>query len=260
MRPSLSPRSASSWSMARLLAEWPLCGHRSRQFRQGIWVIIVVNGARDFTPALGDARWTPFYDWAVAISTRENVWRQRLISQISPIRGDRILDIGCGTGSLAIRLKARAQNNLEVVGLDPDPVVLTRARAKAERKRLEIMWHESFLTEEIVADLGPFTKIVSSLVFHQTPLAEKERVLNLIYAALLPGGTLHIADYGAQRTSLMRFLFRQTVQRIDGVEDTQPNADGVLPRLIQEAGFNSVAETTIIPTLTGSISLYQGKK
>lgn len=64
-----------------------------------------------------------------------------------------------------------------------------------------------------------------------------------------------IADYGRQRTRLTRLVFR-AVQFADGVEDTRPNADGVLPRLISEAGFRDVRETEAVPTATGSISVY----
>ena len=54
----------------------------------------------------------------------------------------------------------------------------------------------------------------------------------------------------------MRTLFRLTVQSLDGVSDTQPNADGVLPQLMREAGL-TVDTTRVIPTLTGSISIFR---
>ncbi len=57
----------------------------------------------------------------------------------------------------------------------------------------------------------------------------------------------------------MRLLFRLTVQTIDGIEDTQPNADGALPELLKLAGFADVLEIEVIPTLTGSISLYRAQ-
>ena len=81
-----------------------------------------------------------------------------------------------------------------------------------------------------------------------------------MHALLEPGGSLHDADYGLQRSKLMRLLFRRTVQTIDGIEDTQPNADGVLPGLMEMAGFADVTETEVIPTLTGSISLYRAQR
>ncbi|MBV8173809.1 MAG: hypothetical protein JO151_04490 [Verrucomicrobia bacterium] len=56
--------------------------------------------------------------------------------------------------------------------------------------------------------------------------------MKAIFSARACNGELHIADYGLQRTPLMRSLFR-IVQYIDGFEDTQPNADGILPTLMK---------------------------
>ena len=102
-------------------------------------------------------------------------------------------------------------------------------------------------------------KAVSSLVFHQVPLAGKRSGLAAMFDALRPGGELHIADYGLQRTPLMRFLFRQ-VQALDGRENTQPSAEGVLQGLMAEVGFEGVEECKVIPTPSGSISLYRARK
>lgn len=214
---------------------------------------------KSFTPALGKEWLTPLYDLAIALLTREGEWRRRFVQQIAPVHNDRIIDVGCGTGSLAILLKSCAPN-AHITGIDPDPAVLTRAKTKSARSGVEIFWHTGFLTEHLAEELGTVTKIVSSLVLHQTPLDEKQRILNSMYHLLEPGGQLHIADYGLQRSKIMRLLFRRTVQAIDGIEDTQPNADGVLPELIESAGFANVLETSAILTPTGSISLYQATR
>lgn len=110
-----------------------------------------------------------------------------------------------------------------------------------------------------MADRRP-TKIVSSLVFHQVPMAEKKAALAAAYKALAGGGEVHIADYGLQRTWLMRTLFRGIIQNLDGQENTEPNARGVLPHLMRVAGFRDVEETLVLPTPSGSISLYRGDK
>jgi hypothetical protein len=68
-----------------------------------------------------------------------------------------------------------------------------------------------------------------------------------------------VGDYGLQRTALMRLLFRQ-VQMVDGFDLTTPNARGVLPSLMAGAGFDRVEERRVIPTLTGSISLYTASR
>ncbi|GAB3355939.1 hypothetical protein [Lysobacter tyrosinilyticus] len=56
----------------------------------------------------------------------------------------------------------------------------------------------------------------------------------------------------------MRALF-WPVQWVDGFEDTQPNADGVMPALMRDAGFVDAEETDVFATVTGSISIYRGR-
>lgn len=217
---------------------------------------------KEFTPALGHSALTPLYDFAIASLTRENTWRTELLRELSPLDNDRILDVGCGTGSLAMRMRA-INESCEIHGIDPDQDVLAIARDKATSAGADITFHKRFLRPNTHEELGSFTKIVSSLVFHQTALEVKRDILESMTTLLRPGGQLLIADYGLQRTGLMRTLFRCTVQAIDGVEDTQHNADGCMPELIAESGFTDVAELQVIPTPTGSISLYSaiwGKK
>ena len=211
--------------------------------------------ADKFTPALGQHWLTPLYDVAIKVLTREGVWRRALANQVDPREGDHILDVGCGTGTFLTLLANRAPK-ARLVGIDPDPEVLARARLKAAKAGASIEFVQGFLSEDVVARLGPLTKVVSSLVLHQVPLAEKLRILLLMRRALAAGGEAHIADYGAQTTLLMRWLFRRTVQSLDGRENTQPNADGVLPGLMREAGFRQVEERAKFPTPTGSISIY----
>ena len=93
-----------------------------------------------FTPALGRAEWTGFYDLAIAVMTREGRWRRALVQQIAPRANEVILDVGCGTGTMALALK-QAAPAAQIVGLDPDEDVLARAVSKAARRELEIAFH-----------------------------------------------------------------------------------------------------------------------
>lgn len=208
----------------------------------------------DFTPAAGRPEWTPFYDLAIALVTREGRWRRALLRQVAPEAGDRILDVGCGTGTFVVMLK-RAVAGASVVGLDPDADVLARARAKAAKAGVDVLFRKGFARDADFEEAA-LTKVVSSLVFHQVPMDEKRKGFAAMYRALRPGGALHVADYGLQRTPLMRAAFRQ-VQRLDGFDNTEPNARGVLPELIADAGFVAIEETRVIKTPTGSISLYR---
>ncbi|MCC5995862.1 MAG: class I SAM-dependent methyltransferase [Oceanicaulis sp.] len=212
-----------------------------------------------FTPALGKAWLTPAYDAAIALLTRERVWRTALVSCIAPRRSMRVLDIGCGTGALLLAIND-TEPNADLVGLDPDPAVLARARRKAEKRKARIAFVEGFFGDAALQHDWQPDVITSSLVFHQVPMAEKRRILSHAWGILPGGGRLVIADYGLQRTRLMRTLFRNTVQRLDGVADTTPNAEGVLPLLIEQAGFDGVREVKVYPTVTGSISIYSAHK
>lgn len=213
----------------------------------------------DFVPALGHKSLTWAYDLAIALMTREATWRRLLVAAIAPRPEDTILDFGCGTGSLAILLKRQCPQ-ARVIGLDPDPEVLRIAHHKAQQAgvTIELVEGDAGRIADVVREGQP-NKIASSLVFHHLSLANKRRALGAIFDVLRSDGGLYIADYGLQRMWLMRRLFR-LVQHLDGFETTQPNADGVLPQLIAEAGFDGVVETRVVPTPTGSISLYQARR
>lgn len=79
----------------------------------------------DFTPALGRAPST-LYDLAIRLFTREKCWRRIVLRTLAPQPGERILDVGCGTGTLAIAIKS-IEPMAKITGIDPDPETLVRA-------------------------------------------------------------------------------------------------------------------------------------
>jgi ubiquinone/menaquinone biosynthesis C-methylase UbiE len=207
-----------------------------------------------FTPATGRFAPVRFYDPAVAL-TRERLWRGLLAMHVAPRPDDLIVDVGCGTGSQALLLN-RIEPRARIVGVDPDRDVLAIARRKADAVGATPEWRLGMgdtLTEILGA--GVANTLVSSLVFHQCPVAMKRAILASMLAVLRPKGKLAIADFGLQRTRLMRLAFR-TVQLADGKQNTQPNADGILPSLMSEAGFHDVREAETVSTINGSISIY----
>jgi ubiquinone/menaquinone biosynthesis C-methylase UbiE len=202
-----------------------------------------------YTPPLGTGD-TADYDQAIRRWTRELRWRRAMIDLLAARPGEAIIDVGCGTGSFAIMLK-KAEPGVDLIGIDPDEEALAIARAKAETAGADVRWERGFARD---IDPSSADAVVTSLMFHQMPIAEKQASLAAIYAALRPRGRLVIADYSRQR-GLMRLLFRATIQRLDGVADTQPNADGILPELVRAAGFDNMLEAARIHTATGTIAL-----
>ncbi|MGI5321435.1 class I SAM-dependent methyltransferase [Actinomadura nitritigenes] len=209
-----------------------------------------------FTPALGRVALPRLYDAVIAL-TRERLWRSMIAMHAAVRAGDVVVDVGCGTGSLALLLHG-IEPSARVIGVDPDPKVLAAAERKAEAAGVE--WRTGMgdaLTD--IVDAGTADIIVSSLVLHQCPVPMKRAILTSMRETLRPGGRLVIADFGLQRTRPMRLAFR-LVQLADGREDTQFNADGRLPGLISEVGFVQVREAAAVPTVNGSISLYTARR
>ena len=206
-----------------------------------------------YIPALGYRGLTPLYDLAVRIATRERTWRTRLLDQLQPLDGEAILDVGCGTGTFAILCKQRSPRT-RIVGLDPDPDVLAIAAQKAERAGVDVEWVQGYACDAARYD-GGFDKAVTSLLFHQVSCEDKRTGIAAMMKAVRPGGEIHIADYCRQPDRLMRGLFR-IVQSLDGHKTTQPNADGMIERLLAEHARAPVQATSIIRTPTGAISLF----
>src|SRR5215203_2499676 len=91
-----------------------------------------------YIPALGHDWLTPLYDPLIRWFMREARFKRRLVEQARMGKGDRVLDVGCGTGTLAIMVK-ESEPGAAVVGLDGDAKVLGIARSKAMRGGVEIL-------------------------------------------------------------------------------------------------------------------------
>ncbi|MGI5171174.1 class I SAM-dependent methyltransferase [Spirillospora sp. CA-253888] len=207
-----------------------------------------------FTPALGRFAPARFFDPVVAL-TRDRLWRALTVMHVSPRPDELVVDVGCGTGATALMV-SRAEPRARVVAVDPDESVLAIARRKAAAAGADVRWEVGMgdALPELVGT-GVADAVMSTLVLHQCPMETKRAILASMRAVLRPGGKVVIADYGLQRTRLMRSGFR-LVQFADGVKDTRPNAEGVVPELMAEAGFRDVREAELVSTVTGSVSVY----
>lgn len=207
---------------------------------------------QNFIPALAHHWLTPFYDPVVRWTTRERTIKARLVMQADIRAGHRVLDLGCGTGTLAVAIKKTAPD-AEVIGLDADPEVLALARRKSEAAGARIRFVDGLATSLPFAD-GALDRVVSSLFFHHLERETKERTLREIHRVLAPQGELHIADWGRASNPIMRAAFL-SVQLLDGFATTRDHVRGRLPLLVETSGFTCVTETQRYATLCGTLSL-----
>ena len=210
-----------------------------------------------YVPALSYDWLTFLYDPVARLTTREKEFKSALIRQARIADGQRVLDLGCGTGTLTVAAKLAAPS-AEVVGLDGDPAILKQAKAKAQRSGVEIKFDEGMSFALPHADAS-FHRVLSSLFFHHLTRENKLKTLAEVRRVLKPGGELHIADWGAPDNLLMRvgsFL----VQKFDGAETTADSFGGLLPQFIAQMGFVFVEETLHFNSLFGTIRLLRARK
>jgi ubiquinone/menaquinone biosynthesis C-methylase UbiE len=204
-----------------------------------------------YIPAAGRRVLTPLFDPVMAVTTRERRWRRAVVDEALASSPGTILDVGCGTGTLAVQLAQRAPDT-RVIGLDGDPVILKRAAAKAHAAEVEVELTDG-LADSIPLDDASVDCAVSTLVFHHLGPDTKARALAEIRRVLRAGGRLVIADYGSPHDPLMRVAFFY-VQLLDGFANTRQHAAGELPELIAEAGFD-VQTIGRLRTMSGTLEL-----
>lgn len=210
-----------------------------------------------YVPALGYLWLTGLYDPVVRYTTREHRFKTTLLAQAKLQPGQHVLDLACGTGTLAIMAKQRVPM-LQLTGLDGDPAILQRARSKAAKQHVSIQFEHGYATALPFADAS-YDRVLSSLFFHHLIPNDKQKTFAEIYRVLRPGGELHIADWGKPANALMRTLF-YSIQLLDGFPNTRDHVEGRLPDMLRATGFHSVAEMQQFNTVYGTLSLYQAKK
>ncbi len=207
-----------------------------------------------YIPALGLRLITPIYDPIVRWGMREAALKGTLVMQTGLRDGMDALDVGCGTGTLALMLKEQALG-ARVTGLDANPQVLAMAASKARRAGLAITWVRAMAYELPFAD-GSFDVVVSSLIFHHLVRADKRRMFRKILRVLRPDGAFHLLDFGPGRGTLGRL---QAVV-MKPLEEAADNFSGRIPRLLRDCGFGLVKQTAYWGTLFGPVVLYRAER
>jgi ubiquinone/menaquinone biosynthesis C-methylase UbiE len=206
-----------------------------------------------FTPALRFNRLTPLFDFVAAVAVRDRALKRRVLAYAAIASGDDMLDVGCGTGTLAVAA-ALAAPDVKMTGLDADPSILARARTKAAGAGLEIGFDEGRSTALPYADAS-FDLVLSTLFFHHLPDDGKHQTAAELVRVLRPGGRLVVGDVGRPQDPLMRTAVLVTVQLLDGFATTALNVRGELPDVLAGAGLQAVTVRDRMRTPTGTYEI-----
>ena len=183
--------------------------------------------------------WARYYDlFGKLISFgRDKAIRQKFVQLGSPSPGENVLDVGCGTGTLAIAIRPRVGEG-EVRGIDASPEMIEVAQEKAAKAGAEINFQVA-LIEAIPFPDASFDLVTSSLMLHHLPDDLKRKGFAEIRRVLKPGGRFLAMDFAANSHGPIGHLLSAFGHsRGESIVD-------VLTPMLKEAGF---AEAEAVPT------------
>lgn len=109
--------------------------------------------------------------------------------------GENVLDIGCGTGTLAIAAKRQVGERGMVCGVDASPQMVARAVKKGRKAQLDVDFRNAAV-EGLPFPNSQFDVVLSTLMLHHLPGKLREECAREIRRVLKPGGRVLIIDFG----------------------------------------------------------------
>jgi ubiquinone/menaquinone biosynthesis C-methylase UbiE len=201
---------------------------------------------RNYVPAAGHKFLLPLYDPMSRLFGGRRVL-DPLIAQAQLQPRHVVLDVGCGTGTLAIAIK-QTYPGVEIFALDPDPPALTRAQRKATRAGVSVRFDRGFAEALEYAD-GTFDRVFSSLMFHHLGRNERTAMLAEVRRVLKPGGRLEFLDLAGGTHNFL-------AQLLHGRQVNTAAEDRLLKRM-REAGLHDGRRMGTRSTVFGAIAYYQ---
>ena len=208
---------------------------------------------RNFMPAAGWDWLLPIYDPFVKLLGGEAV-RKQLLQQAQLQPGHSVLDIGCGTGTLAILTK-QLHPDVVVTGLDPDANALRRAAGKAARAKVSVQFDQGF-GDHLPYAPATFDRVFSSLMYHHIPPEQKETVLREICRVLKPDGEFHLCDFDSDGSGARGFLLRIS----HPMELLRDNPTARVLELMKQAGFAECGQTGRRGMFVGTLAYYRAQR
>jgi ubiquinone/menaquinone biosynthesis C-methylase UbiE len=185
---------------------------------------------------MGHRRLLPLYDTLTRLSGLSRV-HSELVRRADLQAGQRVLEIGCGTGRL-LRLVRRRYPGVDLAGLDPDPDALDRARRTLAGPGPLVRLDRGFADALPYPD-GGTDRVLSSYMWHHLDPADRSRALREIRRVLRAGGSLHLVDMSGSGPVHGRLARRAH----HGGHAHGHDRPQVLEAQLREAGFGEVTAT-----------------
>lgn len=186
---------------------------------------------------------------------RERRFREKTIEHTGFSPTDRILDVGCGTGSLTIAIAKHLVPPGEITGIDAAPRMIKIAQKKAKRAGIPAVFRTG-VSEALDFHDGSFDMVVNSMFTHHVDTALKWLSFAEMFRVLCPGGVLITADVD-RPTTVWASILGWGARYLLCQRELLDNLRGELPGIIEEAGFAEVERTDHI---YGLVSFFRARK
>ena len=136
------------------------------------------------------------YDFLLTLVTlgRERVFRENVLQIARLAQGESVLDIGCGTGTLAVAAKRHVGETGDVYGIDASPEMIERARAKAAKRCVSISF-DNAIAQALPFSDARFDVVLSTIMLHHLPRNARLEALREIRRVLKPQGRFIVVDF-----------------------------------------------------------------
>lgn len=177
----------------------------------------------------------PIYDWYCPRLGLGTAFRAATLRHAALQAGERVLDVGCGTGVLT-RLAAEAVGpSGKVTGIDAAPPMIAVARGNAARTGSRADFEVAAI-EMLPFPDAAFDVVLSSAMLHHLPPATKEAGLRSVRRVLKPAGRLVIVDLDRPANPLWWLLCWPLL----AMPMTAANLRGEIPAFLQRSGFQAI--------------------
>ncbi|KAA0956067.1 class I SAM-dependent methyltransferase [Planococcus sp. ANT_H30] len=211
-----------------------------------------------YIPALKYHWLTRFYDPLIEWGMQEKKMKMKLVNQASLQPGEQVMDLACGTGTLALLLQ-QSQPGIQVIGVDADPEILAIANSKMKENRANSILFEEGFSDQLPFSTNLFHHVFTSLFIHHLTLEKKKETFEEVRRVLKSGGQFHLLDFEKPQNGMMRAAFLP-VQILDGFKTTSPHVKGIIPDLLKETEFAAIEETGQFSTILGTLRTYRAFK